>query len=100
MMWHEEYLQEVTTVITAITPGSHRGPLSHHGNRSAANRMEDSRPGRGRARSESRKEVPRRPIRAGAPDQLAQGQPQNVINIEAQKKKTRPPEAIHRCDAS
>ena len=40
---------------------------------------------------ESQKEMPR-PLDQALPATLAQGQPQNVTNIEAQKKKTRPPQ--------
>ncbi|MGA7926655.1 MAG: DNA topoisomerase 3 [Candidatus Sulfotelmatobacter sp.] len=91
MMWHDDYLQAVTTVITAITNGEIVDRYRTTGNLvqqmgwkvldiGAGERRRDTRGGSG---EESPEQV--------LPLTLAKGQFQDVIDIEAKKKKTRPP---------
>ena len=91
MMWHDDYLQAVTTVITAITNGEIVDRYRTTGNLvqqmgwkvldiGAGERRQDTRGGGG---EESPGQI--------LPLTLATGQFQDVIDIEAKKKKTRPP---------
>jgi DNA topoisomerase-3 len=94
MMWHEDYLQDVTTVITAIRSEAIVDRYRTTGTvvRQAGWKILD--PG-----TDARQREPKRGAETtdqALPATLAQGQPQNVTKIEAQKKKTRPP-AFHRC---
>ena len=90
MMWHEDYLQDVTTVITAIRSEAMVDRYRTTGTvvRQAGWKILD--PG-----TDARQREPKRSADTtdqALPATLAQGQPQNVIKIEAQKKKTRPPQ--------
>src|ERR1035437_9570762 len=91
MMWHEDYLQSVTTVITGITNGKIVDRYRTTGtvvqqmgwkalDIGAEGRTRDARAG---AEEETAEQI--------LPVTLAKGQPQEVIDIEAKKKKTRPP---------
>src|ERR1035437_10288620 len=91
MMWHEDSLQSVTTVITGITNGKIVDRYRTTGtvvqqmgwkalDIGAEGRMRDTRAG---AEEETAEQV--------LPVTLAKGQPQDVRDIEAKKKKTRPP---------
>jgi len=91
MMWHEDYLQSVTTVITGIMNGKIVDRYRTTGtvvqqmgwkalDIGAEGRMRDTRAG---AEEETAEQV--------LPVTLAKGQPQDVRDIEAKKKKTRPP---------
>ncbi|MGC2402758.1 MAG: DNA topoisomerase 3 [Acidobacteriaceae bacterium] len=90
MLWHEDYLQEVTTVITAIRNETVTDRYRTTGTvvRQAGWKVLD-------LASDARRREPRNDSEAASPTlpaTLAQGQAQNVIKIEAQKKKTRPPQ--------
>ena len=92
MLWHEDHLQEVTTVITAIRtktePTVDRYRTTGTVVRQTGWKILD-------AGADARRREPKRdsePTDQALPATLAQGQPQNVIKIEAQKKKTRPPQ--------
>jgi DNA topoisomerase III len=91
MMWHDDYLQAVTTVITAITNGNIVDRYRTTGTLvqqmgwkvldiGSEGRRRDTRGGEGEETSEQ-----------VLPVTLANGQLQDVIEIEAKKKKTRPP---------
>ena len=91
MMWHDDYLQAVTTVITAITNGEIVDRYRTTGTLvqqmgwkvldiGAEGRRRDTRGG-------GAEETPEQVL----PVTLAKGQLQDVIDIEAKKKKTRPP---------
>jgi DNA topoisomerase-3 len=90
MLWHDDYLQEVTTVITAIRNAEMADRYRTTGTvvRQAGWKTLD--PGAdARRRAPGRDaEVTDQPL----PATLAQGQPQTVNKVEAQKKKTRPPQ--------
>ena len=90
MLWHDDYVQEVTTVITAIRNATVTDRYRTTGTvvRQTGWKVLDPVP-----------ETRRRDTRADSeaaepalPATLAQGQPQNVLKVEAQKKKTRPPQ--------
>jgi len=90
MMWHDDYLQDVTTVITAIRNAAIVDRYRTTGTvvRQAGWKILD--PG-----TDARQREPKRGADTtdqALPTTLAQGQPQNVTKIEAQKKKTRPPQ--------
>jgi len=90
MLWHDDYVQEVTTVITAIRSERILDRYRTTGTvvRQTGWKILD-------AGAEARRREPKRDAEAtdqALPATLAQGQPQNVTNIEAQKKKTRPPQ--------
>jgi DNA topoisomerase III len=91
MMWHDDYLQAVTTVITAITNAEIVDRYRTTGTLvqqigwkvldiGAEGRRRDTRGG-------GEEETPEQVL----PVSLAKGQLQDVIDIEAKKKKTRPP---------
>jgi DNA topoisomerase-3 len=91
MMWHDDYLQAVTTVITAITNREIADRYRTTGTLvqqmgwkaldiGAEGRRRDTRGGDG-------EETPEQVL----PVTLAKGQHKDVIDIEAKKKKTRPP---------
>jgi DNA topoisomerase III len=91
MMWHGDYLQAVTTVITAITNGEIVDRYRTTGTLvqqmgwkvldiGAEARRRDTKGG-------GEEETPEQVL----PTTLAKGQPQDVQGIEARKKKTRPP---------
>jgi DNA topoisomerase III len=90
MLWHEDNLQEVTTVITAIRNETVTDRYRTTGTvvRQAGWKVLDPI-------SDARRRGPGNDSEAAGqalPVTLAQGQPQTVIKIEAQKKKTRPPQ--------
>ena len=90
MLWHDDYVQEVTTVITAIRSERILDRYRTTGTvvRQTGWKILD-------AGADARRREPKRDAEAtdqALPATLAQGQPQNVTNIEAQKKKTRPPQ--------
>jgi DNA topoisomerase III len=90
MLWHDDYLQEVTTVITAIRSAAMVDRYRTTGTvvRQAGWKILD--PG-----ADTRRREPGRDAELtdqALPATLAQGQPQTVTKIEAQKKKTRPPQ--------
>jgi len=90
-MWHEDYLQAVTTVITAITSGDvvdryrTTGTLAQQVGWKALD-----------IGAEKKKREPKGGAGDAEPEQilpvhLAKGQLQDVAGIEARKKNTRPP---------
>ena len=90
MLWHDDYLQEVTTVITAIRSAAMVDRYRTTGTvvRQAGWKILD--PG-----ADTRRRPPGRDAETTdqpLPATLAQGQPQTVTKVEAQKKKTRPPQ--------
>jgi DNA topoisomerase-3 len=91
MMWHDDYLQAVTTVITAITAGEIVDRYRTTG--ALVQQMGWKVLDIG---AEGRRREARSGAEEGAPEQvlpatLAKGQFQNVTNIELLRKKTRPP---------
>ena len=90
--WHDDHIWSVTTVITAIRNRRCRRPLSHLGHRGAAGGLEGARH-RGRARSRRRARPAGDEAKAEQvlPPGLAEGEPQEVVDVEAIQKKTRPP---------
>src|ERR1035437_4559694 len=91
MMWHDDYIQAVTTIITTITNGEIVDRYRTTGtvvqqmgwkvlDLGGEGRRRDTRVG-------SAEEPPEQVL----PVTLAKGQLQNVADIEARKKKTRPP---------
>ena len=91
MMWHDDYLQAVTTVITAIANGEivdHYRTTGTLVQQMGWKVLDIGAEGRRReARSSAEQEAPEQVL----PVTLAKGQLQDVSNIEALKKKTRPP---------
>src|SRR5579863_6572511 len=91
MMWHDDYLQAVTTVITAITNGNIVDRYRTTGTlvqQMGWKVLDIGSEGRRRdTRGGSEEETPEQVL----PITLAKGQLQDVIEIEAKKKKTRPP---------
>ena len=91
MMWHDDFLQAVTTVITAVTNGEMvdryrtTGTLVQQMGWKVLDIGAEGgrRDARGGGAEESLEQV--------LPVTLAKGQLQDVIDIEAKKKKTRPP---------
>ena len=90
MLWHDDYLQEVTTVITAIRSAALVDRYRTTGTvvRQAGWKILD--PGADARRREPGRDA--EPADQALPATLAQGQPQTVTKVEAQKKKTRPPQ--------
>ena len=87
MLWHDDHLQEVTTVITAIRSESIVDRYRTTGTvvRQTGWKILDVG---GEVRREPKKETTDQAL----PATLAQGQAQTVTNVEALKKKTRPPQ--------
>jgi DNA topoisomerase-3 len=91
MMWHDDYIQAVTTVITAITNGKIVDRYRTTG--TAVEQigwkvLDLGAEGRNRAaKAGAEEENPEQIL----PVSLARGQTQDVGDIEARKKKTRPP---------
>ena len=89
MLWHDDYVQEVTTVITAIRNEAITDRYRSTGTvvRQVGWKILD-------ITAETRRQASRNELDASQalPLTLAEGQAQNVIKIEAQKKKTRPPQ--------
>jgi DNA topoisomerase III len=90
MLWHDDYLQEVTTVITAIRSAAMVDRYRTTGTvvRQAGWKILD--PGADTRRRELGRDA--ETADQALPATLAQGQPQTVTKVEAQKKKTRPPQ--------
>ncbi len=91
MMWHEDYLQAVTTVITAIASGDFVDRFRTTGTLVQQEGWKVLDIG-----AEKRKREPKGGVEETEPEQilpvhLDQGQPQEVAAIEARKKKTKPP---------
>jgi DNA topoisomerase III len=91
MMWHDDYLQAVTTVITAIT---HEEFVDRYRSTGTVVQqmgwkvLDIGTEGRKRETKGSAEEkTPEQILPVG----LAQGQLQDMVDIEARKKKTRPP---------
>ncbi len=91
MLWHDDHLQEVTTVITAIRSESIVDRYRTTGTvvRQIGWKILDVG---GEGRREPRKESEQKAIDQALPATLAQGQAQTVTKVEALKKKTRPPQ--------
>ena len=106
MMWHDDHLQEVTTVITAIrnanTPIVDRfrttgivvrqlgwKVLDIGGESSRRAAKKDT--GKASAKTTGKETEDEQPL----PASLVQGQAQNVVKIESLKKKTRPPQRFN-----
>lgn len=96
MMWHDDHLQAVTTVITAITkPAQTGGQPVIDRYRTAGTLVQQL----GWKVLDLAPEKPKKGAKGGdeeeaeqvLPVDLAQGQPQKVAAIEAKKKKTKPP---------
>ncbi len=96
MMWHDDHVQEVTTVITTIRatkePIVDRYRTTGTVVRQTGWKILDV--------GEARRREPKRDPEQEAGDQalpatLAQGQPQTVTRVEALKKKTRPPQRFN-----
>ena len=91
MMWHDDHLQAVTTVITAITNGEivdryrTTGTLVQQMGWKVLDIGAEGR--RRETKGSDGEEAPEQVL----PVTLAKGQLQDVIDIEAKKKKTRPP---------
>ena len=97
MMWHEDFLQDVTTVTTAITSqgeGSSEPIIDRYRTSGTLTRQlgwkvldiapeKSKKGGKGSAEDEETEQV--------LPTDLAQGQAQRVASVEAKKKKTKPP---------
>jgi DNA topoisomerase III len=87
MLWHQDHLQEVTTVITAIR-SSAVPAVDHYRTTGTVERQTGWKILDVGAEARKQKKDEAQPL----PATLAQGQPQTLTNIEAQKKKTRPPQ--------
>jgi DNA topoisomerase-3 len=91
MMWHDDYLQAVTTVITAITNGEIVDRFRTTGTvveQMGWKILDIGAEGRRRdARAGSEEEIPEQIL----PVTLAKEQRQDLVDIESRKKKTRPP---------
>ena len=97
MMWHDDHLQDVTTVITAITntpDGSGEPTIDRYRTSGTLVRQlgwkvldvapeKSKKGGKGGGEEEEAEQV--------LPTDLAQGQAQRVASVDAKKKKTKPP---------
>jgi DNA topoisomerase-3 len=97
MMWHDDHIQDVTTVITAITnPGEDNPEPTIDRYRTSGTLVrqlgwkaldvapeKSKKGGKGSGEDEEAEQV--------LPTDLAQGQAQRVASVEAKKKKTKPP---------
>jgi DNA topoisomerase-3 len=91
MMWHDDYLQAVTTVITAITHGRFVDRYRTMGTvveQMGWKALDIGAEGRSRETKGSDEEKTPEQI---LPVNLAKGQLQDIVDIEARGKKTRPP---------
>jgi len=91
MMWHDDYLQAVTTVITTITLGEFVDRYRTTGTvvqQMGWKVLDIGAEGRKREMKGGAEEKTPEQI---LPVDLAQGQLQDIVDIEARKKKTRPP---------
>jgi DNA topoisomerase III len=96
MMWHDDHVQEVTTVITAIRaatePTVDRYRTTGTVVRQTGWKILDIGEAR---RREPRRDAEQEAAEQALPATLAQGQPQTVTHVEALKKKTRPPQRFN-----
>ncbi len=89
--WHDDHIWSVTTVITAIRNGEIRD--RYHTSGTAVRQVgwkvlevaSDRKTGKGKAGSEER------PSEQILPPEIEKDQPQDVVDVQAIKKKTRPP---------
>ena len=90
MLWHDDYLQDVTTVVTAIRSESINTPIvdRYRTTGTVVRQMGWKILDLG-AESRRKEQEPKEPV---LPPSLAQGQAQTVTKVEALKKKTRPPQ--------
>jgi DNA topoisomerase III len=91
MMWHDDYLQAVTTVITAITHGKFVDRYRTTGTvvqQMGWKVLDIGAEGRKRETKGSAEEKTPEQV---LPVNLTKGQLQDIVDIEARKKKTRPP---------
>ena len=88
MLWHDDHLQEVTTVITAIRSESTVDRYRTTGTvvRQTGWKILDV------GGEVDRRDAEEKTVDQALPATLAQGQAQTVTNVEALKKKTRPPQ--------
>jgi DNA topoisomerase III len=88
--WHDDYITAITTVITAVTSDAFIDRFHTSGTavQQLGWKVLDPVPERPNTRSSAAETEATEP---SLPPGLAIGQPQNLIDIEAQKKKTRPP---------
>jgi len=93
MMWHDEHLQAVTTVITAITSPSPDGeePVVDRYRTSGTLVQQPGWKVLDLVPEKRKKSKDDDEAEQVLPTDLAQGQPQQVAAIEAKKKKTKPP---------
>jgi DNA topoisomerase-3 len=91
MMWHDDYLQAVTTVITAITNGEIVDRFRTTGTVVEQMGWKVLDIGTEGRRRDTRGGIEDEPPEQVLPVSLAKGQLQTVRDIEARKKKTRPP---------
>jgi DNA topoisomerase-3 len=96
MLWHDDHLQEVTTVITAIR-GEKESLIDRYRTIGTVVRQTGWKilDVGGEARREPKKDSEQKPIDQALPATLAQGQAQTVTKVEALKKKTRPPQRFN-----
>ncbi len=96
MMWHDDHVQEVTTVITAIRAATEpivdRYRTTGTVVRQTGWKILDIGEAR---RREPRRDAEQEAAEQALPATLAQGQPQTVTHVEALKKKTRPPQRFN-----
>ena len=91
MMWHDDYLQAVTTVITAITLGKFLDRYRTTGTVVQQMGWKVLDIGADGRKQETKGSAGEKTPEQILPVNLAKGQPQDLVVIEAQKKKTRPP---------
>jgi DNA topoisomerase III len=96
MMWHDDHVQEVTTVITAIRAVTEAIVDRYRTTGTVVRQIGWKVLDIGEARRrEPRRDVELEAAEQALPATLAQGQPQNVTHVEALKKKTRPPQRFN-----
>src|SRR5246127_2769032 len=91
MMWHDDYLRAVTTVITTITHGKFVDRYRTTGTVVQQMGWKVLDVGAEGRKREAKGSVEEKTPEQILPVDLAQGQLQDVIDVEALKKKTRPP---------
>src|SRR5246127_1012047 len=91
MMWHDDYLQAVTTVITTITQGKFVDRYRTTGTVVQQMGWKVLDVGAEGRKREAKGSVEEKTPEQILPVDLAQGQLQEIVDIEARKKKTRPP---------
>ena len=91
MMWHDDFLQAVTTVITAITTGGFVDRYRTTGTLVQQVGWKALDIGAEKKERQPKSSAEETELEQILPVHLAQGQPQEVAGIEARKKKTKPP---------